>query len=119
MKQIILCALWVISTKIYAMTAQERAIILNQELEFLMQEAPKPQIWARGNLPSMENRSGPTESMLPGVEDIEKRFFKDQVRMQSARSLDVEESTTPPKNRKKRSTGLTPRPDGGIDQDSF
>ena len=76
-----------------------------------MQAAPKPKVWSAGNLPSRDQRSGPAPSQMQGVENLEERFFSDEVNFQAARSLDVpaeeEQEQVPRKKRLKASADGT------------
>ncbi|MFP5458251.1 MAG: hypothetical protein ACLGG7_05910 [Bacteriovoracia bacterium] len=99
-------------------TAEERALELNQEMEFLMSVAAKPRVWGKGSLPARDKRSGPAPTQMKGIENLEERYFSDEVSLQAAQAqrdatlegeeiIDVPDSErvdgTPPKTlRRKR-----------------
>jgi hypothetical protein len=74
-------------------STEERAMELNEELEFMMSAAPKPRVWSKGSLPPVDKRSGPAPSQVPGVENLEERFFSDEVNYQAARAVAPQENT--------------------------
>lgn len=75
-----------VSPAVLAQSREERALQLNEEMEFLMGNAAKPHIWRDGSLPARSLRSGPAPSQLEGIENLEDRFFRDEVSFQAARS---------------------------------
>ena len=70
-----------------ASTKEERALQLNEEMEFLLGDAGKPVIWSDGSLPAASERSGPAPTQMEGVENLENRFFQDEVKFQAAQAL--------------------------------
>lgn len=118
MKTLTLIVLGFISSHLRAETldfeSNEIAYLLNLEMESLMEVAAKPKVWSAGKLPPRDQRSGPAPSQMQGVENLEERFFSDEVNFQSARSLDVpEETTEETPQRKKR---LKASPDGTVSE---
>ena len=82
----------VIIPTVFASTKEERALQLNEEMEFLMGAAGKPVIWADGSLPAPSERSGPAPTQMEGIENLENRFFQDEVKFQAAQALDTSEN---------------------------
>jgi hypothetical protein len=93
MKRLTVIALVLLSSYLEASTREERAFLLNQEMEALLQAAAKPKIWRDGSLPPVDQRSGPSPSQIPQMENLEERFFSDNVRFQSARAMTSEEDS--------------------------
>lgn len=114
MKTLTLIALAIISTQVFAFDSDEIAYLLNLEMEGLMKAAPKPKVWASGSLPSLDQRSGPAPTQMEGVENLEQRFFSDEVTFQAARSLEVEPEGG--KRTKTKSSRLRARPDGTVSE---
>jgi hypothetical protein len=114
MKTLTLIALAIISTQLFAFDSDEIAYLLNQEMEGLMKAAPKPKVWASGSLPSRNQRSGPAPTQMDGVENLEQRFFSDEVNFQAARSLEVQPEEDSEK--KSKSSRLRARPDGTVSE---
>ena len=102
MKILTLIALGIISTQLFAYESDEIAYLLNQEMENLIKAAPKAKVWASGSLPSLDQRSGPSPTQMEGIENLEQRFFSDEVSFQAARSMEVEPEETPKSPRKTR-----------------
>jgi|GEM_PF-6704363 len=94
---------------VLASTTQERALQLNEEMEFLMSVANKPRIWGEGSLPSRSERSGPAPTQMEGIENLEDRFFQDEVKFQAAQALDTTEDAEEESN-DYRVDGTVPRP---------
>lgn len=67
-------------------TAEERALMLNQEMDFLMSVAAKPRVWGKGSLPAQDKRSGPAPTQMKGIENLEERYFSDEVSLQAAQA---------------------------------
>lgn len=78
---------------VFASTKEERALQLNEEMEFLLGAASKPVIWADGSLPAASERSGPAPTQMEGIENLENRFFQDEVKFQAAQALETPEET--------------------------
>ncbi len=96
-----------------AMTPEERALILNEEMDFLLKAAPQARVWSRpDNIPSTTPRSGPAPSQVPGVENLEDRFFSDEVSFQAAASTDpaAQEEDAQERPAAKRVDGTLPYP---------
>jgi hypothetical protein len=98
-----------------ASSTEERAFLLNQEMEYLMSTASTPKVWGKGSLLPRNQRSGPAPSQIEGIENLEERFFSDEVRFQSARSIEPEEAPQSESNSKNRR--LRARDDGTIQAD--
>ncbi len=73
---------------VLASTTHERALQLNEEMEYLMSVANKPRIWGEGSLPNRSERSGPAPTQMEGIENLENRFFQDEVKFQAAQALE-------------------------------
>lgn len=71
-----------------AETSAEQALILNEEMAYLMQMAPKAQVFAAPDAgPSgRPRRSGQAPSQMDGVDRSEERIFSDEVSFQAAAS---------------------------------
>jgi len=97
MKAYLAITLLFVSSSLLASSQEERAIELNEEMDFLMSVAAKPRVWSHGSLPPRSRRSGPAPSQMEGVEDIEERYFSDEVNFRAARaqSTKVEEEKEP------------------------
>ena len=71
-------------------TAAEQAVILNEEMAFLMDSAPKARVYAApdasANPDFRQRRNGPAPTQMPGVERAEDRYFSDEVTFQAAAS---------------------------------
>ncbi len=78
--------LLLVAPQALAQSQTERALQLNEEMEFLLGSAGKPRIWRDGTLPPRAQRSGPAPSQMEGVDNLEKRFFSDEVSFQAARA---------------------------------
>lgn len=79
--------LLVLALPALADTTEERALELNQELEFMMGVAAKPRVWGKGSLPPRDKRSGPAPTQMPkGIENLEERYFSDEVSFQAAQA---------------------------------
>lgn len=81
---------------VHASTKEERALQLNEEMEFMMSVANKPVIWADGSLPPTSERSGPAPTQMEGIENLENRFFQDEVKFQAAQALEPSTETEAP-----------------------
>ena len=79
------------SSTLLAQSREERALRLNEEMEFLLGVASKPHIWRSSELPSRLERSGPAPTQMEGVENLEQRFFRDEVNFQAARAEAVDD----------------------------
>ncbi len=118
MKTLTLIVLGFISSHLRAeipsFETNEMAYLLNLEMESLMQTASKPKVWSSGRLPPRDQRSGPAPTQMEGVENLEERFFSDEVSFQAARSLEAptEESEV----KVKRKQRLKARPDGSVSE---
>ena len=96
---------------VLASTTQERALQLNEEMEFLMSVANKPRIWGEGSLPNRSERSGPAPTQMEGIENLEDRFFQDEVKFQAAQALDTTEDESEDETvRDYRVDGTVPTP---------
>ena len=119
MKTLTLIALAIISTQLKAFDSDEIAYLLNLEMEGLMKAAPKPRVWASGSLPSRNQRSGPAPTQMDGVENLEQRFFSDEVNFQAARSVEILPEEIPREESsetKRKNSRLRARPDGTISE---
>ena len=112
MKTLTLLVLGIISTELFAFDSDEIAYLLNQEMESLMKAAPKPKVWASGSMPSRNQRSGPAPTQMEGVENLEEKFFSDEVNFQAARSLEVQPEEA--KGTKEKNPRLKASPDGTV-----
>lgn len=67
-------------------TPEERALILNEEMDFLLKSAPQVEVYtAPSNAVAPTRRSGQAPSQMPeGVESAEDNYFSDEVRFQAA-----------------------------------
>ena len=72
----------------WANTQEERALQLNEEMDFLMSVAAKPKVWSSGNLPPRAKRSGPAPSQMEGIENVEDRYFTDEVNFKAAQAVE-------------------------------
>jgi hypothetical protein len=81
--------LLLLSTPLLADSPEERALQLNEEMEYLMGVAAKPKVWSSGNLPPRSRRSGPAPSQMEGIENIEDRFFTDEVNLKAAKAAET------------------------------
>lgn len=94
-------------------TMDERALILNNEMEFLMESASHP----RGGQASQETvLSGPATGLTPGqmqgVENLEERYFSDEVAVKASAVQPDDEEDEPEDttdNRGLRVDGTVPR----------
>lgn len=87
MKPLVLLALLPL-TSLAQMSSAERAMILNQEMDFLMQAAPKAETYAAPSASATpdfrQRRNGIAPSQMPGVERAEDRYFSDEVTFKAA-----------------------------------
>ena len=71
-------------------SSAERAAILNEEMNFLMNSARQVQVYAApdasSTLDMRQRRNGIAPSQMPGVERTENRYFSDEVNFQAAAS---------------------------------
>jgi hypothetical protein len=67
-------------------TPEERALILNEEMDFLLKSAPQVRVYAApSNAAAPARGSGLSPSQMPaGVESLEDNYFSDEVRFQAA-----------------------------------
>jgi hypothetical protein len=107
MKLLTLLSLLIFSSHLRAQSVEEEAMILNQELEFLQNKATSPKVWGAS---SPRTRSGPAKGSMPGVENLEERFFSDDVTLRTARSEAIEREEKPVKPRPK----MRARADGTV-----
>ncbi len=118
MKTLTLIVLGFISSHLRAenlnFESNEIAYLLNLEMDGLMQSAAKPKVWSAGKLPPRDQRSGPAPSQMQGIENLEERFFSDEVSFQAARSMDVNEEEAEIKPKRKQR--LKANPDGSVSE---
>ncbi len=82
-----LLLLYTLPTLAQDLGADERALQLAQELEYLRAEAPKARVWGENRRLDLARQSGPAPTQMPaGIEKIEDRYFRDEVRFQDARA---------------------------------
>ncbi|MBY0515853.1 MAG: hypothetical protein K2P81_03015 [Bacteriovoracaceae bacterium] len=93
----------VFSTSVMAASSEERALQLNEEMDYLMSVAKKPKVWSQGNLPPRAERSGPREIEIPGIENLENKYFTDDVSFQAAKSEELKQYDEPTEEEAKKS----------------
>lgn len=73
----------------------ERALILNEEMDYLLKAAPKVQVWSEPEANAAPDfrrrRNGVAPSQMPGVENTEERYFSDEVTLKAAASDRINE----------------------------
>lgn len=95
MAMIALLAFILFPTHALAMSEAEEAIMLNEEMAQLMKSSTKVKIWAAPGSSARSQLDGPRNGLAPsqmkGVDDIEDRYFKDEVSFQAAASDRINE----------------------------
>lgn len=79
----------------YALTAEERALQLNEEMDWMLKAAPKAQVYGSPEFAGQTRRgarNGLAPTQMQGVENVEDRFFSDEVRFQAAASDRINET---------------------------